>query len=40
MYNTFIAHIYNTQRHDIYKEAITYILNVVNRNKENVLKAM
>ena len=29
MYNTKIAHKHNTQRHDIYKDAITYILNVV-----------
>jgi len=40
LHNRFIAHIHNTQRHEIYKEAITYILNVVNRNKENVFKAM
>ena len=40
MYNTFIAHIHNTQRHEIYKEAITYILNVANRNKVKVFKAM
>jgi len=39
MYNTFIAHIHNTQRHEIYKEAITCILNVVNRNKVNIFKA-
>jgi len=29
MYNTIIAHIHNTQRHELYKDAITYILNVV-----------
>ena len=34
MYNTFIAQVHN------YKEAITYILNAVNRNKVNVFKAM
>jgi len=28
-----IAHNYNTQKHEIYKEAITCILSVVNRNK-------
>ena len=33
MYNTCIAHIHNTPRHEIYKLAITYILNVVYRNK-------
>jgi len=32
--------IHNTQRHEIHKEAITYILNVVNRNNVNVFKAM
>jgi len=40
MYNTFIAYLHNTQIHAIYKEAITYILNVINRNKVNVFKAM
>ena len=40
MYNTCIAHIHNTQIHVIYKEAITYIVNVVDRNKVNVFKAM
>jgi len=40
MYNTFIANILNTQRHGIYKDTITYVLNVVKRNKENVFKAM
>jgi len=40
IYNTFIAHIRNTQRQETYKEAITYILNVLNRNKVNVFKAM
>jgi len=40
MYNTFIAHIHNTQRHELYKEAIICISNVVNRNKVNVFKAM
>ena len=40
MYNTVITHIHNTQRHAIHKEAITYILNVVNRNKINVFKAI
>jgi len=29
MYNTVIARIHNTQRHEIYKEAIACILNVV-----------
>jgi len=40
MYNTVIAHVHNTQRHEIYKEAITYIVNVVKRNKVNVFKAI
>ena len=40
MYNRFIAHIHNTQRHEIYEDAIAYILNVVNRNKVNVFKAI
>ena len=40
MYNSFIADIHNTQRHGIYKEAITCIVNVVNRNKVNLFKAM
>jgi len=40
MYTTKIAHKHNTQRHELYKDAITYMLNVVNRNKVNVFKAM
>ena len=32
------THIHNTQRHEIYKEAITYISNVVNRNSDFYLK--
>jgi len=40
MYNSFIANIHNTQRYEIYKEAITCILNVVNKNKVNVFKAI
>ena len=40
MYNSFIANIHNTQRHGLYKEAIICIVNVVNRNKVNLFKAM
>ena len=40
MYNTFIANKHNIQRHELYKYPITCILNVVNRNKVNVFKAM
>jgi len=36
-YNTFIANIYNTTRHEIYKEAITCILSVINKNKITIL---
>jgi len=38
--NTYITNIHNTQRHEIYKEAVTCILNVVYTNKVNVFKAM
>jgi len=40
MYTRFIVRIHNTQRHEIYEDAIAYILNVVNRNKVNVFKAI
>ena len=40
MYNSFIANIHNTQRHGLYKEAITCIVHIVNINKVNLFKAM
>ena len=35
MYNTFIANIHHTQRQEICRESITYIINVVNKNIVN-----
>ena len=40
VYNTCIENIHNTQRHELYKEAITRILNVVNKNKVNVFNTI
>ena len=35
MYNTFIANIHHTQRQEICRESITYIINEVNKNIVN-----
>jgi len=40
MYNTVIPSIHTTQKHQFYQEEITCILNVVDRNKVDVFKAM